>query len=160
MPVVARSLIVAIVLLASAVAPTTASEPIRDRWVATYDQVWGPCPDRSVVYAHLSYDITRWIFPDHYQSVVHQDATFTHSGTGLSIHSFNDYRAVYYLDPTTEFGTSGAVDAGSFAKIVQPGAGLVSNSSGRLIYSASGDIVGVVGVENQHGFDACAWVLL
>jgi hypothetical protein len=59
-----------------------------------------------------------------------------------------------------EFGTSGAVDAGSFAKIVQPGAGLVSNSSGRLIYSASGDIVGVVGVENQHGFDACAWVLL
>jgi hypothetical protein len=152
-----RALVAAIMAVAVVVPLATASEPIRREFVTIEDQIWGPCPDGSVVYAHLTWDISQTRFPDRIQSVIRVDHTFTNSATGLSIRSFANYFAVLYLDPASETGSSGAFEAGSFGKLVLPGAGLVSNTAGRLTYNADGDIIRWVGVQNGHSFDLCTF---
>lgn len=157
MRAVRAALLGSLVLVFSVAGSAMAGQPVMDRFVTVSDQVLGPCPDGSVINAHLTFDISRWIFPDRQQFVIHVDHTYTKSTTGESFRSFHDYFSVVYLDPDAEFGTSGASESGSLAKNVVVGDGLLSNQSGRVIYNANGDIVARVGVDELHGFDLCAW---
>lgn len=157
MRLVRAALLSSLVLAFTVTGSALADEPTIDRFVTVSDQVLGPCPDGSVIDAHLTFDITRWIFPDRLQFVIHGDHTYTKRTTGQTFRSFADYHTVVYLDPDSDTGTSGAQDSGSLAKGIVVGDGLFSNQSGRLIYNADGDIVGQVGVDDQQSFDLCAW---
>ena len=147
-------------LVFSMTGSVVATEPIIDHFVTVSDEVFGPCPDGALIDAHLTFDITRWRFDDRLQFVIHGDHTFTKRTTGETFRSFADYHTVVYLDPDSDTGSSGAEDSGSFSKGIVVGGGLLSNQAGHIIYNPDGDIVGQVGVDDQHGFDLCAWMPL
>jgi hypothetical protein len=157
MRAVRAALLSSLVLVFTVTGAALADQPVMDRFITVSDQVLGPCPDGSVINAHLTFDIRRWIFPDRQQFVIHIDHSYTKSTTGESFRSFGDYLSVVYLDPNSETGSSGASESGSLAKNFVVGEGLLSNQSGRVIYDADGDIVARVGVDDLQGFDLCAW---
>jgi hypothetical protein len=157
MKLAVRALLAAVIALATIVPLAAAAEPVTNHYVGVSDEVWGPCPNGSVVYAHLSWDITQVRYPDRIQFVIREDATFTNSANGLSIRSFSSHFSVVYLDSSTDTGISGGFTVGSAKSLfVGAAAGLVYNAAGRLIYNADDTLIGEVGVQRGQSIDLCA----
>jgi hypothetical protein len=152
-----RVAISAALVLAAVASPVSAAGPTIQRYTSVYDAVYGPCPDGSPIDVHITYNVTRWFFPDRQLSTVQESGSYTKRSTGQIYNQSAHFFETLYLDPTSDTGSSGAFLSGLFAHAAPEGSGLLTIQAGHWIANADGDYTSEVGVNVLHGFDLCAW---